>query len=369
MKEIFTKEESNFGRQRELDIAKGIAVFFMIWVHVNEVYQSTAIEGGVYNRIIEFIGSPPAAPIFMMMLGTGIIYSKKSTAGILLKRGIFLVCLGYILNFFRDYIPYFLLTMLNNDPEYIIEGWELLWGTDILHFAGLSFMFFSFIKKFKIKTIGIFMIWCGFVTLNILLKGVSFDNPIINGFFRLIWGTDENAWFPFLTWITFPVMGYFFGQLLIRCNDKNTLYKNILLISGSFSIPLWIYSYFNDIRFGAFGELYQTEYYHHDIIGNIVLCTFALFWISICYFISKCIPEILEKIMVRWSRNINSMYCVHWIIIGYLMLVLEEVAYMPLEIFIIMIVVCITTDIICTIFTKRKLARYSLKANDKIIIS
>lgn len=354
MKNIFTDSKVNLGHQKELDIAKGLAIIFMVWVHVNETYQSPTIEGGVYNRIIEFIGSPPAAPVFMLLLGLGIVYSRKSTAETLFKRGIILVVVGYILNILRDFIPYLLLSEVYSDASYIKEGWDLIWGIDILQFAGLAFIFFSVIKKFNVSNTNLFIIWCGFATSNILLRGISFDNSIVNNFFRLIWGTDDYSWFPFLTWISFPICGYLFGQLLIRCTNRAILYKKVLIITGTLSIPLWIYSYVNNVRFGAFGELYQTEYYHHDIIGNVVLCTFALFCISICYFISKHVPETIQKAMTRWSKNTNSIYCIHMIIIGYLMLLIEEVSLMPLQIFVLTIFIFGLTDLICIFIGKIK---------------
>ena len=85
---LFSTEKINSGRQKELDFAKGLAIIFMIIVHVNEVYQNSNLEGGIYNRFIEFIGSPPAAPIFMFLLGVGIVYSKNISANILFNRGI-----------------------------------------------------------------------------------------------------------------------------------------------------------------------------------------------------------------------------------------------------------------------------------------
>ena len=364
MNKLFTKERSNLGRQKELDLAKGLAIIFMILVHVNETYQSTTIAGGVHNRIIEFLGSPPAAPVFMMLLGVGIVYSKKSTAKVMLKRGISLIIIGYVLNLFREVIPYAILSKVNNDVSYMSDGWDLLWNSDILQFAGLVFIFFSFIKKFKIKNIAIFLIWCGFITLNILLRGKSFDNSVANGIFRLVWGTDGSSYFPFLAWITFPILGYFFGQLLVRCTNKTLFYKNLLIASGAFSIPLWIYSYVNNVSFGAFGELYQVEYYHHDIMGNIVLCTFVLFWISLCYFVGKYIPTMVHKAMARWSKNTNEMYCVHSVLIGFLMLLIEEESYMSLQILILAVFIFIFTDLICIYISNVKVKKRNIKAKE-----
>ena len=101
MNSLFNNKKVNLGRQKELDIAKGLAILFMVIVHVNEVYQSADFEGGLYERIIEFIGSPPAAPIFMLLLGVGLVYSKNNNSKALIKRGLFLFVGAYILNFIK----------------------------------------------------------------------------------------------------------------------------------------------------------------------------------------------------------------------------------------------------------------------------
>ncbi|MGL4772245.1 MAG: heparan-alpha-glucosaminide N-acetyltransferase domain-containing protein [Clostridium sp.] len=363
MGKIFTSEYSNRGRQIELDFAKGLAIIFMIFVHVTEEYQSTLVDGGIYNRVLEFVASPPAAPIFMLALGVGVVYSRKSNSTTLFKRGVFFLGLGYLLNFFRDFIPYSLLGKTTNDITYIEEAVEYLWAVDILAFAGLAFLFFAIIKKFHMNNITVFSIWCGFMTLNILLKDVVLENTVLNNFFRLVWGTDEYSFFPFLVWITFPILGYFFGQLLIRCSNKRLFYRNILIITGSISIPLWLYSYIYDVRFGAFGAMYQTEYYHHDIIGAIVLSTFALLWLSLCYFVCDFVPAFIHKAMGRWSKNIDTMYFVHCLLIGYLLFIIEGEAMSSLQCLGFSIIIFILTDLICIGINKIRERRLRLKTS------
>lgn len=64
MRIVITKEKVNMGRQRELDVAKGLAIIFMLLVHVYEVY-GREVEGTGFSKVVEFLGSPPAAPVFM----------------------------------------------------------------------------------------------------------------------------------------------------------------------------------------------------------------------------------------------------------------------------------------------------------------
>ena len=60
---VFSKDEVNTGRQVELDIAKGFAILFMIWVHTAETFSTGT---GLDYKIVEnFLGGPFAAPVFM----------------------------------------------------------------------------------------------------------------------------------------------------------------------------------------------------------------------------------------------------------------------------------------------------------------
>lgn len=354
IKKLFSKEKVNLGRQTELDIAKGLAIIFMVIVHVNEVYQSEEFSGGLYERFIEFIGSPPAAPIFMLLLGVGLVYSKNSNAHSLIKRGMIIFISAYILNFVRDYIPYSILAFLEDDPSYKIEAWDSLWGIDILQFSGLSFIFFGLIKKFNIKDKFLMIIWAFLLTLNIFLRGTSTDSELLNSILGLLWGTTDYSWFPFLTWISFPITGYFFGKLLIRCNDKIVFYKNSFLISLTALVPFLAFAYINDIQFGAFGELYQETYYHHDIVGNIILISFAILWISIIFFLTKFIPNNIVKAFTKWSKNTNLIYYTHWIILGYSMLFLNIEEYGPVIILLLSIILFILSDMITTFISNKK---------------
>jgi len=52
-KMLLTKNEINTGRQTELDIAKGLAIAFMIFDHVLECYASTQLESkcNIFSRV------------------------------------------------------------------------------------------------------------------------------------------------------------------------------------------------------------------------------------------------------------------------------------------------------------------------------
>lgn len=352
MNSLFSQEKINNKRQVELDVAKGIAIIFMIWVHVKEYYMSLVYEGSLYDRVSEFCGSPPTAPVFMLILGISVHYARNNTYKALAKRGGILLLISYTLNFIRDTVPLYIQYRRDGDKEILEESLYSLVGVDILTFAGLVFLFLALVKKWNLNNKEIFVVWCMLCTANILLKAVTLPNQALNVIFAPIWQTYDYSWFPFLSWFSFPLAGYVLGGYLIRCKDKKIFYKSMAIISGAVSIPLWIYSYFHHVRFGAFGNLWQDEYYGQDILGNLVLTAFALFWISMIYFIVPYIPTFIVKILTRWSKNINRIYCISYVLLGFGLLVIEGQNWSPLRVSFLAVGFFILTDIICWIYEK-----------------
>ena len=53
-----------------------MAVLFMIGVHTFE--QLTDMKNVALYRIVEFLGCPPAAGVFMFAMGIGMVYTKTT---------------------------------------------------------------------------------------------------------------------------------------------------------------------------------------------------------------------------------------------------------------------------------------------------
>ena len=269
--------------------------------------------------------------------------------------------LGYALNIFREVIPYTILANRYQDASYIQEAWDCFWGVDILAFAGLTFMFFGVVKYFNLKHYVVGIFWCLFTTLHLIVRGTVFESEALNIVGRLFWAVDDYSWFPFLNWITFPILGYFFGELLVRCKDKAKLYAFLIKVFVPLSITLWVYSYINNVKFGAFGELYQYDYYNHDLMGSLVFSSFALAWLGLCYFATPYVSDKIYNSLARWSKNINSIYCIHYILLGMLTLVIEMETLNEIGVFSIGLVVFIVTDKLVEFKNKRKEINHTKK--------
>lgn len=151
---LFSDEKINTGRQIELDVAKGLAIIFMIFLHTIMVVD--AYNAGLsltYHFVFSnVLGRPYAAVIFMFCMGVGVVYSRHSQWDIMIKRGLTLYLLGILVNVFEFFIPHFLATSIGIDASaFPLDGGWLLICVDILAFAGMAFVLMGILKKFELS--------------------------------------------------------------------------------------------------------------------------------------------------------------------------------------------------------------------------
>ncbi|PJB59375.1 MAG: hypothetical protein CO098_03725, partial [Bacteroidetes bacterium CG_4_9_14_3_um_filter_41_19] len=84
-------------RVRTPDLLKGMAVILMIQVHLIELFATQEIYDSFFGQLLLFLGGPPAAPVFMAVMGYFLAFSKR---GLLfdVKRGFKLIIWGFALN-------------------------------------------------------------------------------------------------------------------------------------------------------------------------------------------------------------------------------------------------------------------------------
>jgi uncharacterized membrane protein len=322
---IFASEPINKGRQLELDVLKGLAILFMLLVHCLEALSEWPPEPSIPVRIIEFLGSAPAAPVFMFALGVGIVYSRRSTARGLFSRGLQLLIFAYVLAFFRDFLTEYAWYLRTGDEAYIESGITYLLGVDILQFAGLTFLFFSLGAKLKFGSLHYVVAAMLSAGANLLAPYIQAESAAANALVGLFWGTSEYTWFPFFTWIIYPIAGYVFGGYLIRCSDKRRFYQACLAVGIPALVLFRLYAQLQGLAFGW----YTTEYWHHDLVGNLALVAFAVSWTGIGFFLAGALPQWVTNTLIRWSRNITTMYCCHWMILTWSAVFIGEPLSLP----------------------------------------
>lgn len=269
-----------------------------------------------YNSeiLILFILCECSAPIFMFAMGIGMVYTRHHAPREFIIRGIKLLILGLIVN-----IIYFLSNYSAGVPlEYALLSFL---ANDILQFAGLSFILIGILKKLNVRTIEIFLISILLSLIATYTPDFTIANMYLNqllGHFLETVGDYIVSCFPIFNWFILPVCGMMFGENLIRCNNKEKLYKNILKISGIMTLIMVIVGFLSlkgmfSVTGGTVPE--KLAYLHISIPDIFILIMVAVFIASVFYFISKKCPQKIINLVRRASANVTITYIIQWILI------------------------------------------------------
>jgi uncharacterized membrane protein len=309
-------------RLLSIDLARGLAVFFMIAVHTLEVFASQEVKNSVFGQIIEFLGGPPAAPVFMTLMGFSFIYSRKSELKPRLLRGFKIFLSGYILNILRGVIPFTLSTQLEMDiaktfPLEKLNAYTILTTVDILQFAGFALIIMALIQEFKINKYVILFSAFLISMLSPFLWGFNINIPVIDQIFELFWGDqpigfsfiDNKIAFPIFPWLSFPLLGMFLGDTIKNTNNQNRTFKHFG-IGGIVVLLIGIAISYNNI------EYHFNDYYHSRQGAMLFMCGFVVFWIYITKIaIDKLPMNKLFELLFKWSNGVTNIYFIQWIII------------------------------------------------------
>jgi hypothetical protein len=144
-----------------------------------------------------------------------------------------------------------------------------------------------------------------------LFRNVSFGSYVADQLAGFLWGTNTLTYFPFLNWIIFPIAGLILGSFLKRCKDKKVFYLYVTpLCLGIMLVYLFL-----TINFG-FMFLSDGYYYFMSLFDALFFIVLAIMVFGLCYAVLHLFPKVSFEPLMRWSKNINSIYCIHWTLIG-----------------------------------------------------
>ena len=314
MNKMFSNQKINSGRQLELDLAKCLAIFFMVFLHCLMVTSGFNNDISPYmQRVIgQLLGEPFAAPVFMFSMGVGMVYSKNQDPIYLIKRGIKLMLLGLVVNIGEFFLPHFLAGKLLGEWDiFPIAGGLLLFCIDILAFAGMAFILVGVLKKLNLSARGILIVALIMSIAGSFLRFHDFGSNIPNliaGYF--IGSAGGFTAFPLFNWIIFPAAGIIFGEYYIRCSNKKKLlafWPAGLVISTAYFIISW---------YLPNGFLSETHHYYFMTTIDALFCLICIYGvIGFCYVISGFLSEGTVRFFSKMSGNLNAIYVVQWFLI------------------------------------------------------
>ena len=310
----------NTGRQKELDIAKALAIIFMIFCHVIVFasFSNISISPG-FEIILNQMGACIAAPVFMFCMGMGIVFSRHNQYNILIKRGVELLLLGYFVNIGSQILPNVLGHMLNmsNNPITILP----LFKVDVLIFAGIAFILIGILKKFNISKEKMLILAIVLSIIGSFVCYVDFNNIFLNYFFGYFIGTilHQCTAFPLFNWFIFPVAGMVYGSYFIRVKDKSQFFKlwPVFLI-----IPLiFILCTLSPAPAGTISD--NARAYFVTTLNAIVIIILIHGLLGFCWSISKFLPDILINGFTMLSKHVTGIYVAQWYFIPLFMTFIE----------------------------------------------
>ena len=352
IRKYFSAEQVNHGRQMELDLLKGFAIIFMVWVHVTGQMGNNDLKLPFFI-VNDILGCPYAAPMFMMALGVGVCFSQRKSAARLAFRAVSIFMVGLLLNVARYVLPGYLYAQAvghGYTGEYLFG--DLFIG-DILQFAAFTFLFFAFARWRKWSLGKLVMVGVSCSLLAWMLRYQSTGNESVDYICSWFWGTGEYTSFPFLGWIIFPIAGVCIGHALLHCRDKNAVYLRVspicLLIGTAY---VW------------YAFVTRTQYLS-DAADYFLLTTVDAFFIILLGIGLLGQNALLLRLCKGWkfpmltrlSRNINAVYCIHWTLLTFsslfCRLFLEEYRFGFVTCCIITVVLLVASDALASLYAAK----------------
>lgn len=356
---LFGTEDVNTGRQFEFDFAKAVCVLGMVFIHCFEALSAGSVEeSAAYYLFVTVLDAVFGAGTFMVCMGMGIAYSWKGEAQKLISRGLSIFLLAYLLNVLRDGIPDLIQIAVGTagTEELLIS----LFCLDILQFAGLALMLFGILKKHGASDRALLAVALVMSAAGSFIRFIDLGHFIADDMAGLFFGTfspvseDTVATFPLLNWFIVVVAGYLYGMLLRRCTDTERYYRTALPVSAGL-LALYLAAAIPN-RIGMMcGKL--IYYYQMTTPEVLVLLDGAVFATSLYHFISKPMSEGVRNVITQMSANLNTVYLIHWVIIGWLDMLLDITGtdgLGELWVFITGIVIFTVSNLLAMLIRKRK---------------
>lgn len=304
------------GRLATFDVAKGLAVVLMIMIHVLDFYGLPEVRFGTFGATLKFAVGWPAASMFVFIMGLFVTYSGNTNLRQNLLRAAGLFALGYVLNLTRSTIPMWLsieiglVSYADVAPHTPLS--ELL-IVDVFQFAGLALLICALLRHYLPHP----GYWLAAALLMAFVSPIFWDatsgNALLDEGLKLFVGNEEQgAMFPLFPWLAYPLVGMSMGYWLRQSGDINTGLQRAMYLG-------WVL-----MGLGALLISNNPDYHIADNLrsgpGLIVFFSgLIMVFLWACHAIVNRISEHNKSLIVMrfWGERVTAMYVVHWLLIGW----------------------------------------------------
>lgn len=307
----------NIGRQFEIDILKAFCIILMIVCHVCDGMTTATANDDLLKHIIFYFGNTTSG-LFIFCIGIGLSYTTHDSPVALAKRGIKLLWQNYLLNFFKDSIPLWILSGFDLSRLYGTEEFYSVFATEIFTFAGLVFLLTALLKKLKCKSWIYLTVSLVFQLVATILSGAFDDSSLavrlLMGVFFYT-GSPVISLYPLFPFFIYVVLGMLFGELLKRTANKRSFYLRFAVCGTAASVVSSVI--YKLIGFDISDYVF-TDLYHANILpAAIWYLSQAAIWVALSYPVSLIVKGKAQKTVEYLSRNITNIYVIQWFCLVY----------------------------------------------------
>ncbi len=324
MNAIFSHEETNTGRQRELDYLKGI---FMLLIYLIHAFQATMSTEDSITRWIYMFATMSGAAIFIFVMGVGTVYSRNTIPVGLAKSGVRMVVYQYLNNLAYVaalLIPYpFVSGKLTGTGRenfnYLIEVY--IQYINIFFITGIIYIIMALLKKLNMNTAGYLVIGAAVSIAAPFLYGKPVDVPVLGYIMKLLIGEAEFVSFTPLYFLSYALFGVAFGKILRYVKDKVKFYSMLAIPSIVIVIVWWVLAF---IKYGSdISQMYTvlSDAYSQPDFWHMAASIAHIFIFAIVFFFIENIGTRDGKLRVPknpvarqilyYSEHISKYYALH----------------------------------------------------------
>ena len=305
-------------RVRAFDLARGLAIVFMIGVHVLWHWGAPEAWTSPIGQVISFLGGPTAAPVFMFLMGASLAFSSRSSFGSLAVRGLWLVWLGYLLNFLRGVVPAYLGLSTGLITADQIAPFTLPWlatTVDVHQMAGLSLIAIAALRMAARPSWTWLAIAGVVVVTGPFVRGLEFGTPLLDGPLTPVLGGAPNVYYAVVPWIAFPLVGAVFGGIVARStapDARRRVFRRGALLGGALcaaGVALFLVS----------PPSFDVETYWRMPPSYFVgISGLVLVWLWLCDLVVRHVPaNRIFTFLYGWSGSVIAIYFTHWLVVGW----------------------------------------------------
>lgn len=302
-------------RIRGFDLARGLAVVFMIGVHVLWHWGAPETWTSPIGQVISFLGGPTAAPVFMFLMGASLAFSSRSSFGSLVVRGLWLVWLGYLLNVLRGVLPAYLGMSAGVVTQEQIEPFTLPWlatTVDVHHMAGLSLVGIALLGLLARPGWSWLAVAAAVVLAGPFLRGLEFGTPLLDGPLTPILGGAPNVYYAVVPWIAYPLVGAVFGAVIARSGDRTRIFRWGALLGAALCTAGAALFVVSPPPFDVDTYWRMPPAYFVAILGLVLV------WLWACDLVVRHVrANRVFAFLYGWSSNVIAIYFTHWLVVGW----------------------------------------------------